>query len=149
MSLNVWCFLLTYNGIVSPYDDMYLGQHKFRWRLVAWWLLNSEVLGYSPEGHFIMSAQATTVQTVENNRFQDHCFKNSNIFIHWWICSIISQTITMETYSTKILWAHNIDLAKTYLFWPAKGWSDHVTIMHMAWQLSCHDMCKIVTWLEP
>ena len=29
-----------------------------------------------------------------------------------------------------------------------KYWSDQVTILHMSWQLSCHDMCKFVTWLS-
>ena len=27
-------------------------------------------------------------------------------------------------------------------------WSDHVTNLHMSWQLCCHDMRKIVTWLD-
>ena len=26
--------------------------------------------------------------------------------------------------------------------------SDQVTILHMPWQLSCHGMCKFVTWLD-
>ena len=27
-------------------------------------------------------------------------------------------------------------------------WSNLVTILYMQWQLSCHGMCKIVTWLD-
>ena len=26
--------------------------------------------------------------------------------------------------------------------------SKELTILHMSWQLSCHDMCKIVTWCD-
>ena len=34
------------------------------------------------------------------------------------------------------------------LFLHGKLQSDQFTILHMSWQQSCHDMCKIVTWLD-
>ena len=46
-------------------------------------------------------------------------------------------------------WAHdpNIVKKKCGLLWHEKWWPDQVIILHISWQLSCHDMCKIVTWM--
>ena len=49
---------------------------------------------------------------------------------------------------TKCFWAYNPNLTKYVLLWLEKSWPDQATILYMVWQLSCHDMCKIVTWLD-
>ena len=35
-----------------------------------------------------------------------------------------------------------------YLKKKPKQWSNQVVILHMSWQLRCHDMCKFVTWSD-
>ena len=42
-------------------------------------------------------------------------------------------------------WAHISDLVKIHDIFTWKQWSDQFTILLMPQQLSCHDMCKIVT----
>ena len=56
-----------------------------------------------------------------------------------------------RTRVTKALWAHNPNLVKKKkkkLVLHAKWWSKQATILHMPRQLSCRDMCKIVTSLD-
>ena len=42
-----------------------------------------------------------------------------------------------------------IQILKNFILLLLEKWlSNQVTIVHMSWQLSCHDMYKIVIWLE-
>ena len=41
-----------------------------------------------------------------------------------------------------------VQVFKKIVLFLLKKWSDQVPILHMPWQLSCHDMCKIVTWFD-
>ena len=61
-------------------------------------------------------------------------------------CSCHDNTDT--THFMKCLWAHNSNLIK-YVWLLHEKWRwNHVTILHMLWQISCHDICKIVTWSD-
>ena len=59
------------------------------------------------------------------------------------LCLLIPRTSL-----TKILWAENPNLVTNLCCLCEKYLTNHVTILHMSWQLSCHDMCKTVTWLD-
>ena len=54
---------LTHCGLVTLYSNRYLGQHWFRWLLVAWWYLNprwliaSKVQWHPSEGNFTRDKQ--------------------------------------------------------------------------------------------
>ena len=42
-----------------------------------------------------------------------------------------------------------IQILSKFMLYLFENWSsDQVIILHMSWQLSCHDMCKIMTWLD-
>ena len=61
-------------------------------------------------------------------------------------CSCHDNTDT--THFMKCLWAHNSNLIK-YVWLLHEKWRwNHVTILHMLWQIRCHDICKIVTWSD-
>ena len=46
----------------------------------------------------------------------------------------------------KCLWAYNANLVEIHVALTWQKWSNHVPILHMARQLSCHAVCKIMTW---
>ena len=49
---------------------------------------------------------------------------------------------------TKGLWTRDWNLLKIlFVFIFYFECSEQVTILHMSWQITCRDMCKIVTWL--
>ena len=50
------------------------------------------------------------------------------------------------THFRKCLRFLNWNLWAYALFEPLFWWSDQVTILHLSRQLSCHGMCKIMTW---
>ena len=56
--------------------------------------------------------------------------------------------MTPRTHYTQGLWANNWNLVKILFALIWCWWPNHATILHMPWQLSCHGMCKIVTWSD-
>ena len=71
--------------------------------------------------------------------------------IRVWPCGFPPHDSIMreENHLTTGLWAHNPNLMKIcILLLCEKWWSGQVTILHIFWQLRCHDMCKIVIWLD-
>ena len=44
------------------------------------------------------------------------------------------------------VFAHAMTAQFPILPWFWFLWYNQITILHMSWQLNCHDMCKIVTW---
>ena len=48
---------------------------------------------------------------------------------------------------TNGLWAYDSNLVENKLYSNIKKWLSHQVItLHMPWQLSCHGMCKFMTW---
>ena len=64
------------------------------------------------------------------------------------ICWDMAYSI-VGTHFIEGLWAHEPNLEKFMLLILLEKWyTDLATILRMSWQLSCHDICKIVTWLD-
>ena len=53
-----------------------------------------------------------------------------------------------DTFSSQFMGSLMKSCNKYKLLFLHNWWSDQVMILHMPWQLSCHDMCKIMTWLD-
>ena len=63
-------------------------------------------------------------------------------------CYASSATIALQTISQRVYELIIEILLKRFLFWLWIWWSCQVTILRMSQQLSCRDMCKIVTWFN-
>ena len=59
----------------------------------------------------------------------------------------ISRQACQQGYPTQKVYEFIIEISHKFSFFLLwQQWSDQVTYLHMSWQLSCHDMCKTVTW---
>ena len=61
------------------------------------------------------------------------------------VCHLGMPSIEPVVYFTNGLWAHKWNLVKTIFAQIVTSITQSVSILHMSQQLSCRDMCKIVT----
>ena len=64
--------------------------------------------------------------------------------------SLLKETPEEPTgaHATNTLWTHNPHVGNYVLLSLMNSPYDQIITLHMSWQQSCHDICKILTWLD-
>ena len=71
-----------------------------------------------------------------------------NQTIHWEALNNVIEIKKSRSLGSMSQSVYKLILWKIFLPWFWFQWSNQLTILHMSRQLSCRDMCKIVTWFD-